>query len=121
MSNVFQDALIRRGITNGNQLAERMECPAVILFFAGPKVVTPYAELRYWDDQGREQVSRHEPPFRDASISAMRRKMVLAAQNKAREVLGLEGWARSPFPNCWMPTDVLQAARERYMEPAQSA
>jgi hypothetical protein len=118
-TNVFQDALVKVGITNGKQLAERLECPAVILFFAGPKVAMPYAELRYWDDQGREKSSRHEPNFRDASISSMRRKTVQEAQDKAKEVLGLEEWAKSPFPNCWLPTEVLQAARARYMEPVQ--
>lgn len=118
-SNVFRDALAKVGITNGNQLAERLECPAVILFFAGPKVSVPYAELRYWDAQGREQVSKHLPRYLNMSMPAMRRKTVQEAQDKAREDLGLEEWGKSPFPNCWMPTETLQTARERYMEPVQ--
>lgn len=120
-TNVFRDALAKVGIRNGNQLAERMECPAVILFFAGPRVSVPYAELRYWDKQGREQVSMHLPRYRDMSMPAMRRKTVQEAQEKAKEALGVEEWAKSPFPNCWMPVEVLQEARERYMESTQTA
>lgn len=120
-TNVFRDELAKVGIRNGNQLAERLECPAVILFFAGPTVAVPYAELRYWDEQGREQISKHEPRYLNMSMPAMRRKTVQEAQDEAEKRLGLKDWARSPFPNCWMPQDTLKAARERYMEPAQSA
>lgn len=119
--NIFRDRLAEVGITSGSQLAARMECPAVILFFAGPKVSVPYAELRYWDDKGREQVSEHLPRYLDMSMPAMRRKTVQDAKDEAKKALGLKDWAGSPFPNCWMPSDVLQAARERYMEEEKDA
>lgn len=115
MSNVFEAALIRRGIVSSVQLAERLESPAMIFFFAGPKVRRPHAELRYWDDKGREQVSEHWPPFLDMTLSACRRKTVGAAQNEAAEVLGLSQWSRSPFSNCWLPSDIVAEAHRRFM------
>lgn len=120
--NIFRDTLAKSGITNGLLLAERMQCPAVILFFGGDRLPVPYAELRYWDARGREQKSVHLPRHPNTmTMPAMRRKTVEEAQQKAQAALGLAEWTRSPFPNCWMPTGVLKAARERYMDDVEES
>lgn len=121
-TNVFRDILVKFGITTGLQLAEHVQCPAVILFRAGDRVAVPHAELRYWDETGMEQISMHLPRHPTTmSMAAMRRKTVEEAQGKATEELGLAEWSRSPFPNCWMPSEYLRKARERYMESAPTA
>lgn len=118
--NVFREALVGAGITNGIQLARRMGSPAVILFFAEGRLPVPYAELRYWDEKGHEQRSPHLPRHPTTmSMPAMRKKTVEEAQEKAMTALGLTEWSRGPFSNCWLPTEYLQAARERYMDSEQ--
>lgn len=117
-TNVFREALIKAGITNGIQLAERIECPAVVLFFAGPRIKVPYAELRVWDN-GREHVFPVVPRFTtDMPLPARRKRAVGDAIAQAQEdpEMGVQGeWGRTPFPNCWMPKEYLSRARERYL------
>lgn len=113
MSNVFQEELIRRGITSGSQLAERLSAPAAIFFFAGgPR---PYAELWHWDGEGGRTVSTHWPRFPNMTLTASRKKTVEAAQNEAAKDLGLVQWSRSPFSNCWLPTRIVDEARAQFM------
>jgi hypothetical protein len=118
VSNVFEDALVRQGVTSGSQLAERLESPAAIFFFAGGR---PYAELRYWDSSGAMSVSKHWPRYPNMTVAACRKKTVEAAQNEAKELLGLEEWSRSPFPNCWLPSSVVEEARRMFMEEPKTA
>lgn len=119
MTNMFRDALAKVGIRNGLDLAERVECPAVILFFAGPRVAVPYAELRVWD-KGREHVFAFRPRHPTTmSVSAMRRKTTEEAMAYASadpDLADLGEWGGTPFSNCWMPKQYLQQARERYLE-----
>lgn len=113
MSNIFRDVLMARGISNGQELAQRLESPAAIFFLASGK---PHAELRYWDAEGAVRTSRHWPRHPNTmSMPAMRRKTVEAAQQEATRLLGLPDWAKSPFDNCWLPRDVLEDARKQYM------
>lgn len=115
MSNVFREALIREDIISGSDLADAMESPAVIFFFAGPRVDLPYAELWSWDGDGNRTVSKHEAKYRNMTLPAMRKKTVAEAQQEAQDRLHIFEWAKSPFDNCWLPQSVLSEARERYM------
>lgn len=120
MNNVFRDALAEVGIKNGIQLAERLECPAVIIFLAGPHLKVPHAELRIWEE-GKERHFTFSPRHPGTmSVAAMRRKTVEEAQEKAKETLGPTEWSRAPFSNCWMPSRYLQEARQRYYDPVQT-
>lgn len=110
---VFRRALEDHGITSGSMLADHMEAPAVIFFFGGRG--KPYAELRVWDGQGDMVTRKFQSPYPNMSMAEARRKTVAAAREEAKEMLGLEGWTKSPFDNCWLPQEVLLKAREEFL------
>ncbi len=113
--NDFRDALIKRGVVSGSQLAEHLKSPAVIFFFAGGG--RPYAELRFWDDIGDMSVSKHWPPQSHMTLGEIRRETVEAAKNEAANALALPNWTRAPFSNCWLPAGVLTEARQEFLGP----
>jgi hypothetical protein len=110
----FREALIAAGITNGTLLAEHMQAPAAIFFLVGRSGL-PVAELRSWDDQRRKTVSLHRPDSHRMSTGDARRMTVEAAKAEALKRLSVMGWSRAPFSNCWLPTDVLKAARREFL------
>jgi len=115
VSNVFREALVEAGITSGAQLAEHLKAPAVIFFFAG-KDKRPHAELRWWDAQRSMKVSNHWPNSPLMTVGTARRRTVEAARQEAQVYLSIFEWSRSPFSNCWLPTENLQRARKEFLE-----
>lgn len=121
MTNPFREALIKNGIHSGADLADAMDSPAVIFFFASPHLEIPCAELWSWDDKGVLTVRRHEPRYGNMTLPAMRRKTVQAAREDALERLGIaDDWVKGPFEASWFPRHVLDKAREEYLRPEAS-
>jgi hypothetical protein len=112
MNRNFREVLATKGILSGGDLGEYLEAKAVIYFLmAGGD---PRAELRHWAD-GLHDVLTFRPEHpRTMSVGAMRRKTVEAAQEEALKLLGIKEWSRSPFSNCWFPTDTLTLAYEEF-------
>lgn len=113
MSNLFREALIRKGVNNGVQLARYLESPAVIFFLT--KDWKPYAELRFRNDGGAISVSRIWPPRSGMSLSEIRRETVETAKQQAASSLALPHWTGAPFSNCWLPSGLLAKARQELL------
>lgn len=110
----LREALKAKGITNGRRLSEYLDCP-VIFFVVSSRNNYLRAELHY--KQYGESKSLVRMP--DPGLEGLSQKR-LNAVNKARTAaeglcaLQPDEWSRSPFSNCWMPTEKLSQLHEEF-------
>lgn len=117
-SQELRQALRARGITNGRKLAEYMGSKdsgpePVIYFMVENDTQDVRAELHYVLD-GKPSTAVFEPDDDFEGISQLRRNCLNQAKQEAQEKLSIFEWSRSPFSNCWLPSDVISKVHEQF-------
>jgi hypothetical protein len=107
-------ALAEKNIRSGRELAEYLESKGEIYFIRGEEGwENARAELRYWED-GRRQKRVYRPTLGEYH----REECVNQAKEEAAEILGVDSWSRSPFSNCWLPSEDVSRVHEKF-DPAR--
>ncbi len=107
-------ALAERGVTSGRELASYLGCPAELYFIRGSSDDWSdcRAELRFKED-GRRQ-KRVYRPVTGGDRRDLVQECLDQAKADASEHLGIESWSRTPFSNCWLPSDDVSRVHEEF-------
>jgi hypothetical protein len=114
-SERLRTALAAEDVHSGLELADFTEAPAAIFFVAKRTGAMPYAELRYFDDKNGKELRLNFFPLPTArSMGEKRRSALEQAQEAAKDLLGIEGWSRTPYSNSWLPSVIVSKLHEEF-------
>lgn len=114
-SERLRTALAAEDVHSGLELADFTEAPAAIFFVAKRTGAMPYAELRYFDDKNGKELRLNFFPLSTArSMGEKRRSALEQAQEAAQDLLGIEGWSRTPYSNSWLPSTIVSKLHEEF-------
>lgn len=109
-----RDLLKLIGITNGKGFAHLGVAPSVIFFLArdrkNPNHLDHRAEMHIFDEQGREEELKIFRPDKIGPVSLDRVSCVDKAKAYANDIIGEGEWSRTPFSNCWIPSESYEEA-----------
>lgn len=109
-SEKLREELAKKGITNGRKLAVHLGSKGMIFFIRGEgSWQSARAELRFREN-GVEQTWTYRPK----GPGAVRQQCVEDAMAEGSERLGVESWSKTPFSNCWLPSDDVSRVHEEF-------
>lgn len=106
----IRQELAKDGITNGRKLADHLGSKGAIFFVRGEgSWQNAHAELRY-----REGGIEHRSTYRPTGPGAVRQQCVDDAMEDAAQKLGVNSWSKTPFSNCWLPSEDVSRVHEEF-------
>jgi hypothetical protein len=110
-SERLREALAKKGIKSGLELADYLGSKGAIVFVRGRgDWMNARAELVYRDLDGK----RRREVFRPEEVVEVRQQCVDDAMDDGWTRLGIDSWSRAPFSNCWLPSEDVQRIHEEF-------